>query len=140
MAEEILLRVLTPTGVVAEARTSSVEAPGVQGQFGILPGHTPYLAVLQSGTLSWASGGGKVSLALRGGIAEVKDDRMVILAPEACRAAGLAPQEIGQREQEVRSRIEDALLQGMPTSRLEDELQFLLAVKSLGAAGEPHAP
>jgi len=62
------------------------EIPGADGYFGVLPGHTPLLAMLQVGELWYRKGTEKVYLSIAFGFAEVLPDRVTILAQLAERA------------------------------------------------------
>jgi F-type H+-transporting ATPase subunit epsilon len=57
-----------------------VEIPGAEGYFGVLPGHTPLLAMLTAGELWYRKGGEKYYLSIAFGFAEVLPDRVTILA------------------------------------------------------------
>src|SRR5438445_8703350 len=63
-----------------------VEIPGYDGYFGVLPGHTPLLAVLHVGELWYRQGAEKHYLAIAFGFAEVQPDRVTILAQIAEKA------------------------------------------------------
>jgi F-type H+-transporting ATPase subunit epsilon len=63
-----------------------VEIPGADGYFGVLPGHTPLLALLGAGELWYRQGQEKHYLALAFGFAEVLPDRVTVLAQLAERA------------------------------------------------------
>src|SRR5437867_13000226 len=67
-------------------RVDEVEIPGADGYFGVLPGHTPLLAMLQVGELWYRKGTEKVYLSIAFGFAEVLPDRVTILAQLAERA------------------------------------------------------
>jgi F-type H+-transporting ATPase subunit epsilon len=54
--------------------------PGLGGELGILPGHTPIISQLQTGILSYAAGGRAEQLHVSGGFVEVKDDVVSVLA------------------------------------------------------------
>ena len=64
-----------------------VEIPGTDGYFGVLPGHTPLLAMLQVGELSYRRGPETHYLAVANGFAEVQPDRVTVLAEFAERAS-----------------------------------------------------
>lgn len=80
---QMKLEVVTPTGAVVEAEAESVTAPGVEGEFGVLPDHRPALIMLGGGTLRYAGPQGEGAVLIRGGIAEVAADRVLVLADEA---------------------------------------------------------
>jgi F-type H+-transporting ATPase subunit epsilon len=63
-----------------------VEIPGADGYFGVLPGHTPLLALLGAGELWYRKGQEKVYFAISFGFAEVQPDRVTILAQLAEKA------------------------------------------------------
>jgi F-type H+-transporting ATPase subunit epsilon len=63
-----------------------VEIPGADGYFGVLPGHTPLLALLGTGELWYRRGTEKVYLSIAFGFAEVQPDRVTILAQIAEKA------------------------------------------------------
>jgi F-type H+-transporting ATPase subunit epsilon len=85
----LTLEVVTPDRSVVTERVQEVEIPGADGYFGVLPGHTPLLAMLQVGELWYRTGPSereKVFLSIAFGFAEVLPDRVTILAQLAERA------------------------------------------------------
>ncbi|HEY1373183.1 MAG TPA: F0F1 ATP synthase subunit epsilon, partial [Candidatus Binatia bacterium] len=73
MADKIQLRIVTPTRLMLDEEVDEVTAPGVLGQFGVLPNHIAFLTLLQPGELSFKQGGRVTRLAIAGGYAEVLD-------------------------------------------------------------------
>jgi len=87
---KMLLEIVAPSRqVVRSERVDEVIAPGSEGEFGVLPGHTPFLATLKVGMLSYREGAEWHHLAVEWGYAEVSTDRIVILAEGADRAADI---------------------------------------------------
>src|SRR5687767_9334055 len=80
------LQIVTPDRMLVHEQVEEVEIPGVDGYFGVLPGHTPMLAALSVGELWFRKGQEKTYLALAYGFAEVLPDRVTILAQLAERA------------------------------------------------------
>jgi F-type H+-transporting ATPase subunit epsilon len=60
-----------------------VTAPGVYGEIGVLPDHAALVTMLDAGTLSYKDGARTVRLAIGGGLAEVRDNVMTVLADSA---------------------------------------------------------
>jgi F-type H+-transporting ATPase subunit epsilon len=83
MAETLRLEVVTPTRRVLEGRASEVRIPGVLGELGVLPGHTPLLTSLGTGELKWSDGATEGRLVVQGGFAEVQADAVTVLATTA---------------------------------------------------------
>jgi F-type H+-transporting ATPase subunit epsilon len=80
MAEQIQLEVVTPERRVLAEAVDSVNVPGMNGEIGILPGHTPLISQLQTGVLSYVQGGATHRLHVSGGFVEVNADRVSVLA------------------------------------------------------------
>lgn len=85
---KMLLEIVAPSRqVVRSERVDEVIAPGSEGEFGVLPGHTPFLTTLKVGMLSYREGSDWHHLAVDWGYAEVAADRVTILAEGADRAS-----------------------------------------------------
>ena len=80
MGQKINLEIVTPERPVLKEDVDEVVAPGLLGEFGILPGHTTLLSALGSGRLTFVRGGQSESIELSGGFAEVRLDSVTILA------------------------------------------------------------
>lgn len=82
----IELQIVTPERMLVHEQVDEVEIPGVEGYFGVLPGHTPLLASLSVGELWYRKGQEKTYLSIAYGFAEVLPERVTILAQLAERA------------------------------------------------------
>ncbi|MBI2328637.1 MAG: F0F1 ATP synthase subunit epsilon [Chloroflexi bacterium] len=82
----IKLDIVTAERLVFSEEVDIVVAPGVEGQLGVLPHHTPLMTILQAGELRVRKGGEELSLAISGGFLEVRPDRVIVLADAAERA------------------------------------------------------
>jgi F-type H+-transporting ATPase subunit epsilon len=80
------LQIVSADRSLVNERVDEVEIPGADGYFGVLPGHTPLLALLGTGELWYRQGQEKHYLAIAFGFAEVLPDRVTILAQIAERA------------------------------------------------------
>jgi len=84
MAEkELLLEVVTPDRLVLSTEADVVVCPGVEGQFGVLVGHIPFLSALDIGEMYYKQGGKTEYLAVSGGFAEVTGAKVTIVAESA---------------------------------------------------------
>ena len=84
MAEkELLLEVVTPDRLVLSTEADVVVCPGVEGQFGVLEGHIPFLSALDLGEMYYRKGGQTEYLAVSGGFAEVTGEKVTIVAESA---------------------------------------------------------
>src|SRR5881394_3572096 len=82
----IQLHIVSAERSLVNETVDEVEIPGAEGYFGVLPGHTPLLALLGAGELWYRQGQEKTYLAIAFGFAEVQPDRVTILAQIAERA------------------------------------------------------
>src|SRR5215208_8440919 len=77
------LDVITPERRLLSEQADAVTVPGLGGELGILPGHTPLISQLQTGVLSYTQGGATTRLHVSGGFVEVNNNRVSILAEVA---------------------------------------------------------
>ena len=84
MAEkQLLLEVVTPDRKVLSTEADVVVCPGVEGQFGVLVGHIPFLSALDIGEMYYKAGGKTEYMAVSGGFAEVTGAKVTIVAEAA---------------------------------------------------------
>jgi F-type H+-transporting ATPase subunit epsilon len=86
-----------------------VIAPGSEGEFGVLPGHTPFLTTLKVGMLSYREGADWHHLAVDWGYAEVGADRVIVLAEGADRAAEIDISEARQAKERAEKMLAEKL-------------------------------
>ena len=80
------LHIVSADRSLVNERIDEVEIPGSEGYFGVLPGHTPLLALLGAGELWYRQGQEKNYLVIAFGFAEVQPEQVTILAQIAERA------------------------------------------------------
>jgi F-type H+-transporting ATPase subunit epsilon len=79
----IRLRLITPTRTLVEAEVEQVTAPGIAGEFGVLPRHVAFVGALDDGILTYVERGASRRILLCGGYVEVFDDVVTVLADDA---------------------------------------------------------
>ena len=80
MSQKLTLTVVTPEKQLVSEEVDQVNAPGSEGDFGVLYDHAPILTNLRSGQLSYENDGETTALVISGGYLEVTDNRVTILA------------------------------------------------------------
>ena len=83
---KLRLQIVSADRSLVNETVDEVEIPAADGYFGVLPGHTPLLAVLGAGELWYRQGQEKHYVAIAFGFAEVQAERVTILAQIAERA------------------------------------------------------
>ena len=110
----IRLDIVTAARSVYSDDVDVVIAPGVEGQLGILPHHTPLMTILQAGELRVRKSGEEFILAISGGFLEIRPDRVIVLADTAERA-----EEIDlARAEEAKRRAQERLSHRTPEVNL----------------------
>jgi F-type H+-transporting ATPase subunit epsilon len=92
---KINLTIVTRDRKIVDVTVDEVVLPGFDGELGILPGHTPLLAMLKIGELRYRQGNTISRLVISWGFAEVLPDRVIVLAER-----GFLPTEIDRAEAE----------------------------------------
>jgi F-type H+-transporting ATPase subunit epsilon len=74
---------VSPEKLAFSGDVDQVDIPGVEGDFGVLSGHAPVVAAIRPGILTIISGGTKQKIIVLGGLAEVSDKGLTVLADVA---------------------------------------------------------
>jgi len=119
------LEIVTPRRILLSTEADYVTIPGEQGELGILPGHIPLLTNLQSGILSYTTGGSVTKLAVHFGYAEVCKDRITILAKSAELKKDVDPGQIRSSLQSAEKELAEALKDADQLDRVA-ELQRII--------------
>jgi F-type H+-transporting ATPase subunit epsilon len=85
---KITLHIVSPDVSISH-EVDEVSLPGVEGDFGVLPGHTPFFTALRTGTMWYRQGAEKHTLLVSIGFVEVLPDKVSVLAQVAERAEDL---------------------------------------------------
>jgi F-type H+-transporting ATPase subunit epsilon len=96
------LLLVTPERQLIDADVEEVYAPGVLGQFGVLPEHVNFLTALGTGELRYRVKGVDHYVAVSGGILEVLDDVVTVLADTAEPAHEIDATRARQAEERIR--------------------------------------
>ena len=80
MSQKLILSIVTPEKQLIAEEVDQVNAPGSEGDLGILYDHAPILTNLRSGQLSYEKDGETIALVVSGGYLEVSENRVTVLA------------------------------------------------------------
>ncbi len=86
MAEKLKLEMVTPYKKVLSEEVDELTAPGLIGELGILPGHTPLLTTLKVGELTYKKGNQSYHVAVNWGYLEVEEETVTVLVDTAEKA------------------------------------------------------
>jgi F-type H+-transporting ATPase subunit epsilon len=74
---------VSPEKLAFSGEVDQVDIPGVEGDFGVLAGHAPVIAAIRPGILTVTTGGKHEKIIVLGGLAEVSDKGLTVLADVA---------------------------------------------------------
>ncbi len=119
----LYLEVVTPEKVLVSREVDTVVAPGTEGEFGILPGHIPFLSGILPGELRYEADGKKKYLAVTEGFSEVSENKVSILVDAAEKAEDI--------DADRAQRALDRARERMARERGTEDVDFLRAEASL---------
>ena len=122
---KLRLHVVSPDKSLVDESVDEVQVPGASGYFGVLPGHTPLLAALGAGELTYRKGQETKHFAIFYGFAEVQPDRVTILA----RTAEAADEIDIARAEAARKRAQERMAR--PEIDIDAERARIALLKSL---------
>ena len=100
MTDTLQFELVTPEKLAYSAQVELVEVPGVEGDFGVLPGHAPLMSIIRPGVVTIHEGESKKRYFVPAGYAEVNPQGCVVLAEQVRDMAEIDPVEVN-RELEV---------------------------------------
>ena len=125
LPQHLRLQIVSADRSLVNELVDEVEIPGSDGYFGVLPGHTPLLALLGAGELWYRQGEQKHYLLIAFGFAEVQPDAVTILAQIAEKADDIDV----VRAEAAKRRAEERLKS--PTMDMDFERARIAMLKSL---------
>jgi F-type H+-transporting ATPase subunit epsilon len=132
MAREFTLSVVAPDKSVMEQTVQSVVAPGTEGYFGVQAGHVPLVAELRAGLLEFVSNNQRGYVYIGGGFAEVRPDRMTVLADEAELAGEISVEKAEMLLEKARQELRNdagSMTQAEAVQEMERAIQRLKAAR-----------
>lgn len=127
MADDILLEVITPEGVVVSEKVEEVRAPGALGEFGVLPGHDIFLTTLKIGILKYRQKKEFKYLVVNTGFVEVGPSRFTALVKTAEFAFQIDFERAKAAQERAQQRLKDRGREDLDFARAEAALQRALA-------------
>ncbi|KPF98773.1 ATP synthase F0F1 subunit epsilon [Rhodopseudomonas sp. AAP120] len=104
---------VSPEQVAFSGEVDQVDIPGAEGDFGVLAGHAPVVAAIRPGILTVTAGGSQRKIVVLGGIAEVSEKGLTVLADVATAATDIDLQSFAETittmEQQLPGKVGDEL-------------------------------
>ncbi|OYZ15692.1 MAG: ATP synthase F1 subunit epsilon [Sphingomonadales bacterium 28-64-96] len=113
MAELLDFELVSPERRLAKAKVAMVVVPGVEGDFGVLPGHAPMMSTIRPGAIAiHEADGGPATMRffIDGGFAEVTETGLTILAEKATPVAEIDVAAVATQLAAARTAGDDAAI------------------------------
>lgn len=136
----VQFELVTPERLIISTAVEMVVVPGSEGNFGVLPGHAPFISTIRPGTVDIYEGRTITQrIFVVGGIAEVTPERCTVLADEAMPPDSLDRAQLEAETQELEGNLPSlreqiGRAQGTDRERLITELRHLERQQTIARA------
>jgi F-type H+-transporting ATPase subunit epsilon len=120
------LEIVTPERRAYADEVDMVLVPGIEGEMGILPHHTPLVSLLGMGELKIRKGGDEESFAIVGGFLQVGPDKVVVMAETADMASEIDLEKAEEARREAERALESGFHEGADLAAARAQLQQAL--------------
>ena len=117
---------VSPEKLAFSGDVDQVDVPGVEGDFGVLAGHAPVVAAIRPGILTVMSGGTQQKIIVLGGLAEMSDKGLTVLADVATSLDELDRAQFADRISDMEAKLKEK-----DGSELDREIERLDHFKSI---------
>lgn len=107
MAGTLKVEIVTPEGIICSEQAEMVTLPGIEGELGVYPLHTPLMTEIVPGEIVIRRGGEDYYIAVGPGFAEITGDHVSILTDMAIRADQLDEARIEQARRAAANRLRE---------------------------------
>jgi len=105
----VQFELVSPEKLLLSEEVEMVVIPGAEGDFGVLPGHTPVISTVRPGIIHIFQGGSvKTRIFIAGGFAEVTAERCTVLAEEAIPLDDIVREDVEKALQDAIEDVSDA--------------------------------
>ena len=131
MADKVAFELVSPDRLLMSVEADAVAMPGMEGDFGVMPGHAPVISALRAGIIEVEGAADSPDrIYIAGGFAEISADRLVVLAEEAVVVSDMDRANLEQRIQEANEELA-AAEDGEPRRLTEGKIAVLQEMLSI---------
>ena len=131
MADKLHFSLVSPARELFSGEVDHVIAPGVEGEFGVLANHAPFMTTLKNGVVRVLNDNAEsMRLFVRGGFADVTPAGLTILAEEAINLESVSVESVQKDMDDLRQTI---LAEGQASGKhetLEEQYSYLESLKA----------
>ena len=119
---------VSPEKLAFSGEVDQVDVPGVEGDFGVLAGHAPVVAVIRPGILVVTTGGTHQKIIVLGGLAEVSDQGLTVLADVATSIKDLDREAFASQISDMEAKLAEK--EGSELDRAIERLDHFKSIES----------
>lgn len=119
---------VSPEKIAFSGEVDQVDVPGVEGDFGVLAGHAPVVAAIRPGILTVTTGGAHQKIIVLGGLAEVSDKGLTVLADVATSIKDLDREAFASQISEMEAKLAEK--EGSELDRAIERLDHFKSIES----------
>jgi F-type H+-transporting ATPase subunit epsilon len=119
---------VSPEKLAFSGEVDQVDVPGVEGDFGVLAGHAPVVAAIRPGILTVTTGGAHQKIIVLGGLAEVSDKGLTVLADVATSIKDLDREAFANQIAEMEAKLAEK--EGSELDRAIERLDHYKSIES----------
>jgi len=136
MVSELHLRVVTPDRTVLDKKVRQVQFVGVDGSYGILPGHAPLMTATTPGIVEITHADGSTeNLLVTDGFAEMRDNVLSLITQAGELAGEIDAERAAEAERKAREVIEGQQAAGVELPKAKEALQRAMLRQMLARKG-----
>jgi F-type H+-transporting ATPase subunit epsilon len=119
---------VSPEKLAFSGEVDQVDVPGLEGDFGVLAGHAAVVAVIRPGILTVTTGGARQKIIVLGGLAEVSDKGLTVLADVATSIQELDRARFADKISEMEAKLAEK--EGSELDRAVERLDHFKSIQS----------
>ncbi|MBF0214335.1 MAG: ATP synthase F1 subunit epsilon [Magnetococcales bacterium] len=124
MSIVIQMELVTPEALLLSEESMLVTAPGIEGYFGVMSGHAPFVTLLKPGVLTVGEGDDAKLFAVAGGFAEVMPEKVTILTERALPREQITAESIQKEINEAKAKLASPDLEEATITLWQSRIDF----------------
>jgi F-type H+-transporting ATPase subunit epsilon len=119
---------VSPEKLAFSGEVDQVDIPGAEGDFGVLAGHAPIVAAMRPGILTVISGGTRQKIIVAGGLAEMSEKGLTVLADIATSLEELDRSRLADKISEMEAKLAEK--EGSELDRAIERLDHFKSIQN----------
>ena len=134
-ATALALTVATPAGMQLDLAVESVQLPGVNGEFGVLPNHVELLAALRPGVVRYRKDGQTLIAAIGAGYSEADASHVRVITEFFARPQDVSIEKAKADQAKAEARLKGLVLGEQEQVEAQNDLDWALARIEIAQSG-----